>query len=333
VPIFRPAAALYMTAAPAARAATMLTLGTFHERQGDQFLLDRKDAGDPPGFTTVFDGSLAPVVWGRVFGEEATRDGSGPLNASFKGDIVGGQLGLDLAQFHLQPGDTDHVGVFYAYSNLSANGHAFVMGLPDFLYGQTTLASHNAGAYWSHIGKTGWYLDAVLMGSFYSETPQALFDVDSDLSGHGITGSLEGAYPFAITDSIELETQGQIIWQSVSIDSAADPFTTVDFDSGNSVTGRFGLQLQDNLIVDGFWIQPRVLVNLWHTFDGNDTTIFQSVIPISAPFESTTVEMGGGMAAYVDRNLSTYAQITYTANVGGEYVHAVKEMIGARYSW
>jgi autotransporter family porin len=207
------------------------------------------------------------------------------------------------------------------------------MGLPDIFYGNMSLNAQNAGAYWSHIGKTGWYADAVLMGSFYSESPRAFLDKDADLSGHGITGSLEGGYPFAITDSIELETQGQIVWQSININSAADPFTTVDFNSDASITGRLGIQLQDNLNVDGFWIQPRVLANVWRTFDGNDTTIYQAVIPISAPFASTTVEMGGGMAAYVDRRLSTYAQITYTTNVGGEYVHAVKEMLGVRYSW
>lgn len=311
----------------------MLTLGTFHERQGDQFLLDRRDAGDPPGFINVFDGSLAPVVWARVFGEDAQRDQSSAINASFKGDIVGAQIGMDLAQFHLQPGDTDHVGVFYAYSHLSADGHAFVMGLPDFVYGNMSLDAQNAGAYWSHIGRTGWYLDAVLMGSFYSESPKAFLDVTSDLSGHGITGSLEGGYPFALTDTLEFETQGQVVWQNIDIGSAADPFTMVDFGSDGSVTGRFGIQLQDNLIVDGFWIQPRALVNLWHTFDGNDTTVYDSAVPISAPFGSTTVEMGGGVAAYVDHNLSTYAQITYTTNVGGEYVHAVKEMIGVRYGW
>ena len=311
----------------------MLTLGTFHERQGDQFLLDRKDADDPPGFTDVFDGSLAPAVWGRVFGESGQRDQGSVLNASFKGDIVGAQLGLDLAQFHLLPGDTDHVGIFYAYSNLSAEDRGFVMGIGNDPDGNISLDAQNVGVYWSHIGKSGWYADAVLMGSFYSETPKAFSDIASDLSGHGITGSLEGGYPFAITDSIELETQGQIVLQSIDIASAVDPFSTIGFDSDNSVTGRFGLELRDNLNVDGFWIQPRAIVNLWHTFDGNDTTIYDSATPIAAPFGSTTVEMGGGVAAYVDRNLSTYAQITYTTNVGGEYVHAVKEMIGVRYGW
>jgi len=322
-----------MTAAPAARAATLLTLGTFHDRQGDQLLLDRPDQ-DPPGFTDVFDGSLAPVVWGRAFGANIQREGSGPLDAEFNGRIVGGEFGADVAQFHLKPGDTDHVGVFYAYSDLSADGHAFVLAIEDDLYGSISLTSHNVGAYWSHIASSGWYADAVLMGSFYSETPHALRDVVSDLSGHGITGSLEGGYPFALSDTIELEPQGQIVWQTVNINPAADRYTTVAFDSDTTITGRLGLQLQDNLNVgSGLWLQPRLIANLWRTFNGQDTTLYQNVIPISAPFGATTLEAGGGIAAYATKHLSAYAQATYTTNVGGEYVQDIKGIVGLRYSW
>lgn len=321
-----------MTAAPAARAATLLTLGTFHERQGDQLLLDRP-AEDPPGFTDVFDGSLAPVAWGRAFGANLQREGTGPLDAQFDGRIVGGEIGADLAQFHLKPGDTDHVGVFYAYSSLAADGHAFVLATQNDLYGQISLESQNAGAYWSHIADTGWYADAVLMGSFYSETPTARLDTVSDLSGHGITASLEGGYPFAITDTIEIEPQGQIIWQAITINPAADPFTTVAFYGDDSATGRLGLQLQDNLNFDGLWLQPRLIANLWRTFNGNDTTLYQSLVPVSAPFGATTLEVGGGAAAYVTRQLSAYAEATYTTNVGGAYVQDIKGIIGLRYSW
>jgi outer membrane autotransporter protein len=57
------------------------------------------------------------------------------------------------------------------------------------------------------------------------------------------------------------------------------------------------------------------------------------VIPISAPFGSTTVEVGGGAAAYISKQLSAYAQATYTTNIGGEYVQDIKGIIGLRYSW
>jgi outer membrane autotransporter protein len=186
---------------------------------------------------------------------------------------------------------------------------------------------------WSHISSSGWYADAVLMGSFYSETPHASQDVVSSLSGHGITGSLEGGYPFALTDTLELEPQGQIVWQTININPAADPFTTVAFYSDAGITGRLGLQLQDNLNLDGLWLQPRLIANLWRTFSGNDTTLYQNVIPISAPFGSTTIEVGGGAAAYINKQLSAYAQATYTTNIGGEYVQDIKGIIGLRYSW
>jgi outer membrane autotransporter protein len=334
VPIFRPAAALYITAAPAARATTLLTLGTFHERQGDQWLLEEPNVPDPAyNMETLFDGSLRPTFWGRGFGDTFTRDGSGPLQAEFSGHVAGMQAGVDLLRFQSLPGDNDHVGLFYAYSSLSADGHAFVLAIQDSFDGTLSLTTQNVGAYWTHIGQNGWYTDAVLMGSFYSATPSASHDVVADLSGHAITGSLEAGYPFPITDTIELETQGQLIWESLNFDPATDPFTSVAFDSDTSITGRIGLQLQDNLKYDAMWIQPRILINLWHTFAGNDTTIYNNIIPIAAPFEQTTVEMGGGAVARLTDQFSAYGQATYTRNIDGEYVERISAILGVRYSW
>lgn len=334
VPIFRPAAALYITAAPAARETTLLTLGTFHERQGDQWLLEKPDVSVPAyNMENVFDGSLPLTLWGRGFGDAFTHDGSGPLQAEFSGHVFGGQAGFDLLRFQLLPGDNDHVGLFYSYSSLTADGQAFVLGLEDTLYGGLSLSTQNVGAYWTHIGQNGWYGDAVLMGSFYDATPHAPNDIVADLSGNAVTGSLEGGYPWKIDDTIELETQGQLILQNLDFDPASDPFTTVTFDSATSVTGRLGLQLQDNLKIGDMWLQPRILFNLWHTFAGNDTTTYNSAIPIAAPFEQTTAEMGGGVAARLSQQFSAYGQVTYTTNISAAYIQRISATLGLRYSW
>ena len=173
-----------------------------------------------------------------------------------------------------------------------------------------------------------------MFGSFYEAHPSAPLDVTTSLSGHGITGSLEAGNPFALTDDVELETQGQIIWQNIAFNGATDQFTTLAFNDDSSFTGRLGLQLQDNVVVgDGIWLQPRLLTNLWHTFSGGDTVDFNSVTPLTTPFGQTTFEVGGAVAGRFSDQLGAYAQFSYTTNVGGDYVQAIKGIIGIRYNW
>ena len=88
---------------------TLFTLGTFHERQGDQELLD--DPQSPDVDPSVFEGDPPPAFWGRLYGEKLAETWSGPLTPHFDGQMGAIQAGTDLAHFQLRPGDNDHVGV------------------------------------------------------------------------------------------------------------------------------------------------------------------------------------------------------------------------------
>jgi outer membrane autotransporter protein len=65
-----------------ARQLGLATLGTFHERQGDQTLL-------------LGSGAL-PGAWGRVFGRHAEERRTGPLSPEINGNLGGFQAGQDL---------------------------------------------------------------------------------------------------------------------------------------------------------------------------------------------------------------------------------------------
>jgi outer membrane autotransporter protein len=335
VPIFRPAAALYAKVPLIGRQVALLTLGTFHERQGDQMLLDPSLTGPGTGANVnpaqLDELSLGPL-WGRVFGEQLKQSWTGLLSPQFEGHIAAVQVGLDVYRFQSAEGQSDHIGLFYAFSGSAGTGHGFVLGLQNSLDGHLSLQTHNIGGYWSHIGAGGWYADAVLMGTFYrafpSHTPQ---DVAADLSGTGITASLEGGYPIAIAEDWEFEPQAQIIWQSIDFGHAADPFTTLDFHLDDSFTGRLGFQIQDNLIVDGMGIQPRLLFNYWHNFGGTDTTVYNAIIPLTTDFGADAIEVGAGIAAHLSDKIGGYAQVSYTTNVGGDYRQDIMGTIGFRF--
>lgn len=309
-----------MLAPEIARQSSLFALGTFHERHGDQTLLAPTGEGDP-------------AIWGRVFGEKLTQDWAGDLDPHFNGKLSAIQAGFDVLRVQMLPGSTDHFGIFYTYESAGGNVRANVLGAQDTVDGTLALNTNSIAGYWTHVGANASYIDVVAMGSFYGAHPNSSGDVGTRLSGHGITGSLEGGYPFPISDTVALETQGQIIVQSIHFDNAADPFTTLVFHDDTGVTGRIGLQLEDNLIAGPIQIQPRLIANFWHSFSGNDTVVFNSVTALSTPFNESAFEIGAGVAARLAEQVSGFAEFSYTTNLDGQYLQAIRGTIGIRYSW
>src|SRR3546814_18882751 len=65
-----------------------------------------------------------------------------------------------------------------------------------------------------------------------------------DVDGSGWTASLEAGYPLPLSANWTLEPQAQLLWQQVKLDDRADSFSTIDFATGDVLTGRAGLRLQ-----------------------------------------------------------------------------------------
>src|SRR3546814_5213526 len=89
-----------------------------------------------------------------------------------------------------------------------------------------------------------------------------------------------------------LEPQAQLLWQQVKLDDRADSFSTIDFATGDVLTGRAGLRLQGEY--GGF--QPYLHASLWHGFSGDQTTRF-GTNPIRTDLGRTEAEVGAGLIA------------------------------------
>src|SRR3546814_16942977 len=89
-----------------------------------------------------------------------------------------------------------------------------------------------------------------------------------------------------------LEPQAQLLWQQVKLDDRADSFSTIDFATGDVLTGRAGLRLQGEY--GGF--QPYLHASLWHGFSGDPTTRFGGD-PIRPDLGRTQAEVGPGLIA------------------------------------
>ena len=316
--LYRPEVPTYSVVPPALRYATLSTLGTFHERRGEQSVL-----------TT---GDNFSAAWGRVFGQDVEQSWSGTVDPSIDGSVWGGQIGLDILRRDSGNGHRDTAGVFFGYSNINADVKGQALGWNNLDVGDMNADTTSVGAYWTHIGPSGWYVDGVLMSSWFNGSAQSDRGVGVDTDGSGITASLEGGYPIPIAQDWVLEPQGQIIFQHLDVDDQNDGFSTVNFDTDDSWTGRVGLRLQGNLQTSAGLMQPYLKANLWHGFDGTDNVRFGTDL-ISTDFGGTSLELGGGLVAAVTQDVSLFATADYTFDVSGENQRIIEGNVGLRVKW
>ncbi|MET8524061.1 autotransporter outer membrane beta-barrel domain-containing protein, partial [Nocardioides sp. NPDC004968] len=317
VPLFRPEAALYTLLPGVARQLGLATLGTFHERQGDQAML-------------LGSGAL-PGAWGRVFGRHAEESRSGPLSPEMKGNIGGFQAGQDLFGWD-NNGHRDRLGLFIGFASADVDARGFAIAQQRALVGKLKMDATSLGAYWTHIGPSGWYVDAVLLTSWFDGDPRSTRGIGMSADGTGLTGSLEAGYPIQIGAGLSLEPQAQLIWQSVSFGTERDRFSAVRFSPDDALTGRIGARLTGDWVMGGMTLKPYLLANVWRTFSGSDTTTF-NVTPITTGFGSTSLELGGGVAAQVTPNVGVFAAASYTSNLGGDDRRGIKGNLGLRVTW
>ena len=86
-------------------------------------------------------------------------------------------------------------GVYFAYgnSNVDVNGLVTNADATAYVPSSTRTLNLNAysdGAYWTHYGPGGWYVDAVLQGTYYSGSAATQY-ARLPVSGSGILTSLK----------------------------------------------------------------------------------------------------------------------------------------------
>jgi outer membrane autotransporter protein len=303
----------------------LAALGTFHQRQGDQMLLD--DSGVMPG------------VWGRVFGEkrkqtsDQTVEGSNfQLAASFDGQITGVQVGFDLYADHPEGDRQNRVGVYYARVDMEGDIRGNVLARVAQTAGKLDGWSDNAGLYATHIGKTGWYVDLVGQYSWLNINATSYRRYGVDFDGHGLLASIEAGKPYALSARWTIEPQAQLIWQRVNVQPARDPFSTIDLGKFDTLTGRFGARLEGKTRWGGMDVQPFLEANLWHDFDRTNVTTFNEG-HIDVHDRANLLKLGGGLAARISASVSVYGAVDWGTNLGDDHYRTYGGNLGVRIKW
>ena len=322
IPLYDPEVPLKSVVPSLARTLGLITLGTFNERQGDQLLV----RGDPNTWIGA---------WGRVFGQGTREQFAQGARPDFDGTFAGFQAGADLLRLESLSGHRDHIGFYVGQARASGAVHGSVDGFDGAPAGHADLDATSFGGYWTHLGPTNWYIDAVLQGTYFQTAENSIRGVANNFSGRGFAASIEGGYPIPLMSWLTFEPQIQGIWQRTSFDdSLGEGFSTITYDRSNVFTGRVGAFLRGTFGSTGAVWQPYLKGNVWWGSNGGfDTVTFDGVGIQTKRNGGTTLEGGGGVTGKLTRNISIYGDASYLTSVSGESRITLKGNVGARVTW
>jgi len=319
-PLYRPEVPVYAAAPRGAALIARQALGTFHQRQGDQQLLDGQ-------------GGL-PAAWGQAYGGTLRQQWSGTVSPSLDGDLYGFKVGQDLYARVSDSGYRQQVGIYVSHSRLEADVKGFALAVEDRSVGDLTLDGDSVGAYWTLVGPRRGYLDAVLQYTDLDGRARSQRGDKLNINGHAWTASLESGYPISVSERWTVEPQAQLIAQKVSLDSANDSISHVTYDAQVELTGRLGVRLEGSFTGSSArLLQPYAQVNLWHGDGGRDTLTFDGVDSIKTDYRYTSLQLEAGLVAQVNEALSLHGGVQYASNLDSRQQEASGVNLGVRWQF
>jgi outer membrane autotransporter protein len=339
---------------PLARQLGLSILGTLDDRVGDTYEPDGcavAPAVAPdslptrkPGPTLAPCPLFSPSLWGRFFGQTIDNHYQAFADPRASGNMGGFQGGIDLLRGSLIAGHYERAGLYGAYGDVNADVDGLVTNPAATAYvlahtGSMNLTAWSAGGYWTHVGPGGWYLDAVLQGTWYYGSASTQF-AKLNTDGTGFIASLEGGYPFAwpqLGPGFVIEPQGQILWQKVSFRHDYDGLGDVALGDTTGPSGRIGLRTKWTIATAGGQVwQPYLRANLWRDWGAEADAVYSGTDIAPLLSQVTMLELGGGLTGRINANVSVFANVDYEFAVGaaeGEKRNGVRGAFGARYAW
>ncbi|WP_448834200.1 autotransporter outer membrane beta-barrel domain-containing protein [Camelimonas sp. ID_303_24] len=331
LPNYRQETSLYAALPSMALGYGQSILGTLHERVGEQELLRGRQSANGPSFVNG--------VWGRIIGQHVSQStsaggiyGRGP---AYDQDVAAFQLGLDLYRRQHADGSRDHAGVYFVVGQSEGSVKHFTGARA----GQNRFDAQTIGAYWTHFGATGWYVDAVAQGTWYNAKASSTRLMQLSPDGFGVGLSLEAGYPVQLGGGWIVEPQAQLIYQSISLDSRYDGAAQVRFSDAQSLAGRIGARLSRTWTLDAENGPKQINVwaraNLWNEFLGNPKTWFSSAdgfVPFRSDMKGAWTQLGGGVTAQLNGNVALYADASYNIGHGGDR-RSWDGKVGVRVNW
>lgn len=293
----------------------LLALGTFHERRGEQALLDS-----------------APAAWGRVFGQHSKAHYSGGVRPDFSGTFSGFQAGLDVWRFDTFGVVRNLAGVAVGHARVRGSVNGFVLGVEGARAGTVDLGATSISGYWTMLGMQGWYVDTVLQADFIDGRPHSDREIGASMSGVNVTASIEAGLPVALGRGIAIEPQAQFIYQHLGLKDAHDGLSSIAFARDDVVNGRIGMRLTGTFGSGGAIWTPYLKGNVWWRTAGVDDVAFATNVLSTVRNSSPAWEAGGGASGRLTQFVSLYGEASYSAAVD-DSLKVYRGNIGLRVTW
>ncbi|WP_454674470.1 autotransporter outer membrane beta-barrel domain-containing protein [Achromobacter pestifer] len=267
-------------------------------------------------------------VWGRLIGVTGERNGSnagilGSRGPDFDYKIYGLQSGVDVYRRTNANGSMDHAGIYAAFGRATAD----VDHLDGRAAGQAAMDGVTLGSYWTHIGKEGWYIDAVIQGTRYDvDNGRSPAGLNLHTRGFGFATSLESGYPVRLNEEWVIEPQAQLVFQNINLNDANDGAAKIRFSDVDSLRGRVGVRLARTVELEPGQGGKRVATtwlraSLVNEFLTNPTTQFSAqngYVPFRSDMKGMSVQLNVGADVGVKRNLSVYASAGSEISLKGD---------------
>ncbi|WP_168735261.1 autotransporter family protein [Pseudothauera rhizosphaerae] len=325
IPLIRPEIPGYVLMPAMAQQIGMAAIGTFHQRRGDQALLDVS--------------GTTGNAWARVFGDDRDqrwRSRVGGIDYQLSPQISsrmwGVQVGSDLYARSDEQGREDRAGAFYTHTETHGTVFGNTLSIDRNRSGDLDLTGDSIGLYWTRIGPRRWYVDTVAMYTHFRGDAESKLGAGADIHGSAFAASLESGVPFPLDGKWTIEPQGQIVWQRIGLDDTRDPYSSIDYRDFDALTGRLGVRLEHDTLVRSRPWQSFLSLNVWRNFGKTSNVTFEDT-KVATSLGGTSLELRGGMAMKLSDNVAAFLSVSYTTKLDGRMQHGVGGIGGVRVRW
>ena len=336
-PIYTPTVPAYVQMPVVDMELGYTTLGTLHERRGENQTLAWDECGtcgsDAKGQT-----------WGRIFGKHLEQNGKTRLNMDT--DMYGFQFGHDFKIKRTDEGGHRLTGAYLAYGHANtdfSDSYRAENGIvsADKYTGNGKTNAVSLGVTHTRYAPNGSYLDLVGQLSYLRNKYNSRDGYQASQNGWGAALSAEVGRPYAISKHTAgeagwlLEPQAQLIYQYVDLNDFNDGVRQVNEKGQHGLRGRVGVRLAHNAQASEKNYQTKTfyaVANVWHDFI-NSKSVGIGRDNLSEKYASTWGEVGVGVQFPVGKHSYLYADARYERDLGSSKREGYRGTIGFKHTW
>ena len=305
------------------------SVGTLHERRGENRILDLENMSDDKG-----------QMWTRVYGSGINEKGKERFE--YESSLYGVQLGHDFKINKDKNGNNHLLGGYIAYNRVSVdffdryraeNGR-----ISDDKYtGKGKSESISLGITKTKYTENGSYYDLVGQISYLQNKYKSRDDYDAKQRGYGLlfSGETGKSFGFGKGKIWAIEPQAQLIYQHLNTKSFNDGLRKVSQDNRNGLRGRAGIRLSYNGNLDGGRTNTYYAVaNVWHDFtkyENKYTNIGSD--KVTEKFGITWGEVGLGAQAPLGQKSNLYVDTRYEQSFGNSKRSGYRGTVGFKHTF